>query len=210
MNHKHVQRLCRDEGLRVRAPKRKRAHIGTLTYPADRAVATYPHRVRSWFLVRPETDARVLKLLTITDEFPEIALAIEVERSLTSDDMVRVLERLVSVHGTPSCIRMDNGAEMTDHALPDWCRFAGTGAVFIEPGSPWQNAYVESFNGKIRDELLANEEFTTLSEARIMTEDSRQHYNQQRPHSILNYQTPDEFTLNWRHNNPGLEKNLAH
>ncbi len=145
MNHKRVQRLCPDIGLRVRNTKRKRAHIGTSTHPADRAVATFPNHV--WvldFQFDQTTDARVLKLLNITDEFTKTALAIEVERSFTSDDMVRVLERLVTVHGTPTCIRMDNGTEMT--------------------------AYVESFNGKIRDELLAIEEFTTLLEAKIMAE----------------------------------------
>ena len=98
---------------------------------------------------------------------------------------------------------------MTANALRDWCRFTGIKTVFIEPGSPWQNAYVESFNGKIRDELLAIEEFTTLLEARIMAEDFRQDYNSYRPHSTLKYQTPDEFTLEW-HNNPGLTKILAH
>ena len=211
VNHKRVQRLCRDEGLRVRNTKRKRARLGRSTHPGDRAVATYLHHVWSLdFQFDQTTDARVLKLLNITDELTKTALAIEVERSFTSDDMVRVLERLVTIHGTPTCIRMDNGTEMTAHALRDWCRFARTGAVFIEPGSPWQNAYVESFNGKIRDELLAIEEFTTLLEAKIMTEDFRQHYNQQRPHSTLNYQTPEEFTLNWHHNNPGLKKSLAH
>jgi putative transposase len=95
--------------------------------------------------------------------------------------MVRVLERLVSVHGTPSFIRMDNGTEMTANALRDWCRFTGISTVFIEPGSPWQNAYVEPFNGKIHNELLAIEEFTTLLEAKIMAEDFRQDYNSQQP-----------------------------
>jgi transposase InsO family protein len=105
---------------------------------------------------------------------------------------------------------MDNGTEMTANALRDWCRFTGISTVFIEPGSPWQNAYVESFNGKIRDELLAIEEFTTLLEAKIMAEDFRQDYNSYRPHSTLKYQTPDEFTLEWHNNNPGLTKILAH
>lgn len=123
----------------------------------------------------------MLKLLNITDEFIKTALAIEVERSLTSDDMVRVLERLVTIYGTPTCIRMGSGTEMTAHVLRDWCRFARAGTVFIEPESPSQNAYVESFNGKIRDELLAVEEFTTLLEAKITTEYFRQHCNQQGP-----------------------------
>ena len=211
VNHKRVQRLCRDEGLRVRIQKRKRSRVGSSTVPGDRQVATFPNHVWALDFQFDQTrDARVLKLLNITDEFTKTALAIEVERSISSDHMVRVLERLVSVHGAPEFIRMDNGTEMTANSLRDWCRFTGISTVFIEPGSPWQNAYVESFNGKIRDELLAIEEFTTLLEAKIMAEDFRQHYNLHRPHSTLKYQTPEEFTLNWHHNNPGLRKILAH
>ena len=96
----------------------------------------------------------------------------------------------MSVHGRLAFIRMDNGTEMTANALRDWCRFTGISTVFNEPGSLWQNAYVESFYGQIRDELLAIEEFTTLLEAKIMAEDFRQHCNQRRPHSTLKYQTP--------------------
>ncbi len=211
VNLKRVQRLCRDEGLRVRIQKRKRSRVGVSTLLGDRQVATHPNHVWALdFQFDQTTDARVLKLLNITDEFTKTALAIEVERSISSDDMVRVLERLVSIHGAPMFLRMDNGTEMTANALRDWCRFTGTAAVFIEPGSPWQNAYVESFNGKIRDELLAIEEFTTLLEAKIMTQDFRQHYNSQRPHSTLKYKTPDEFTLDQQNNNPGLTKILAH
>ncbi len=211
VNHKRVQRLCRDEGLRVRIQKRKQSRVGASTLPGDRQVAHFPNHVWALdFQFDQTTDAHILKLLNITDEFTKTALAIEVERSITSDDMVRVLERLVTVHGTPTFIRMDNGTEMTANALRDWCRFTGTRAVFIEPGSPWQNAYVESFNGKIRDELLAIKEFTTLLEARIMAEDFRPRYNQHRPHSTLNYKIPDEFTLGWHNNNPELRKILAH
>jgi len=105
---------------------------------------------------------------------------------------------------------MDNGPEMTCHAIADWCRFSPTGSVFIEPGSPWQNAFVESFNGKLRDELLAVEMFHTLLEAKVMAEDYRRHYNAYRPHSSLGYRTPNEFTLDWNNNNPRLAKTLVH
>jgi len=121
-----------------------------------------------------------------------------------------VLDRLVAVHGHPRFIRMDNGPEMTCHAIADWCRFSPTGSVFIEPGSPWQNAFVESFNGKLRDELLAVEMFHTLLEAKVMAEDYRRHYNTYRPHSSLGYRTPNEFTLDWNNNNPQLAKTLVH
>ncbi len=92
----------------------------------------------------------------------------------------------------------------------DWCRFAPASITFIDPGSPWQNAYVESFNGKLRDELLATEQFHTLLEAKIMAEDCRREYNAYRPHSSLGYKTPDAFTLHWHHTNPELTKQLAH
>ncbi len=211
VNHKRVQRLCRDEGLRVRVSRRKRARIGASTTPGDRLRAQFPNHVWALDFAFDQTaDARVLKILTVTDEFTKTALAIEVERSITGDDLVRVLDRLVAVHGNPRFIRMDNGPEMTCHAIADWCRFSATGSVFIEPGSPWQNAFVESFNGKLRDELLAIEVFHSLLEAKVMAEDYRKHYNTYRPHSSLGYRTPTEFTLDWNNNHPGLSKQLAH
>ena len=98
---------------------------------------------------------------------------------------------------------------MTSNAVTDWCRFSPIGIVFIDPGSPWQNAYVESFTGRIRDELLAIEVFHTRLEAKVMAEDYRQQYNAHRPHSSLGYLTPDEFALQWSNTNPGLTKILA-
>jgi len=95
-------------------------------------------------------------------------------------------------------------------AIADWCRCSPTGIAFIDPGFPWQSPFIESFNGKLRDELLNVEQFTTLLDAKTMAEDYRQQYNQQRPHSSLGYRTPNEFTLDWHDNNPGLAKTLAH
>ena len=105
---------------------------------------------------------------------------------------------------------MDNGTEMTCNSVADWCRFSPTGIIFSDLGSPWQNPFFESFNGKLRDELLAVEQFHTLLEAKIMAKEYRQDYNQHRPHSSLGYLTPDEFMLNWQTNNPGLSRTLAH
>ena len=194
VNHKRIQRLCRDEGLRVRVSRRKRARVGTSTIPGDRLQAAFLNHV--WaadFAFDQTADGRVLKVLTITDEFTKTALAIEVERSITGDHLVSILDRLVAVHGHPVFIRMDNGPEMTCHAIADWCRFSSTGSVFIEPGSPWQNAFVESFNGKLRDELLAIELFHSLLEAKVMAKDYRQPYNTIRRHSSLGYKTPTEY-----------------
>ena len=211
VNHKRVQRLCRDEGLRVRVKKRKRARLGQSTNHQDRPNAARPNHVWALdFQFDQTSDCRVLKYLNITDEFSKEALAIEVERSMSGDDIVTILERLINVHGAPEFVRMDNGTEMTSNTVADWCRFSAADISFIDPGSPWQNAYVESFNGKLRDELLGIEIFTTLLEAKIMAEDYRQNYNQNRPHSSLGYMTPNEFKQNWHHNNQGLTAVLAH
>ena len=210
VNHKRVQRLCRDEGLRVRVFRRRHARLGTSTTPADRLQAAFPNHVWALdFAFDGTADARVLKILTITDEFTKSTLAIEVERSITGDHLVRVLDQLTAVHGYLNFIRMDNEPEMTCNAIADWCRLASTGSEFIEPASPWQNAFVESFNGKLRYELLAIEEFHTLLEAKVMAKNYRQHYNTHRPHPSLGYRTPSEFTLVWK-TNPGLATTLAH
>jgi putative transposase len=134
-------------------------------------------------------DAQVMKVLTFTDEFTKTALAIRVERSITGDDLVRFLDWFTTVHGYPRFILMDKGPEMTCNAITDWCRFSSTGSVFIEPGSPRQNAFVESFNSKLRNELLAIELLHSLLEAKVTAEDCRQHCNTYQPHSSLGCQT---------------------
>ncbi len=145
------------------------------------------------------TNFKTLKLLNITDEFTKEALAIEVHRSITADDTVVVLECLVAAKGAaPDFIRMDNGPELTASALRDWCRFSRSGSVYIEPGSPWENPFIESFNGKLRDELLNVEAFETLLEAQVLAEDFRIEYNTYRPHSTLGGLTPFEFAEQWR------------
>ncbi len=177
VSHKRVQRLCRSEGLRVRVKKRKRARIGKSTNPGHHSKAMRPNHVWALdFQFDQTSDCRTLKVLDITDEFTKTALAIDVERCMTGDDIASVLERLVAIHGAPEFVRMDNGTEMTSNALADWCKYSSANITYIDPGLPWQNAYVESFNGKLRDELLAIEIFTTLLEAKIMAEDYRQNY----------------------------------
>lgn len=121
----------------------------------------------------------------------------EVDRSITADHLVEILERLVAVHGAPKHLRMDNGPELLAWALRDWCRLSGTGTIYIEPGSPWENPFVESFNGRARDELLNIEEFATLGEARVIVEAWRMEYNTYRPHSSLGGLTPVEFKRQW-------------
>ena len=133
------------------------------------------------------------------DEFTREALACDVERSIDADGVVRCLERLAAGRGAPVYVRFDNGPEFIAHAVADWCRFNGTGTVFIDPGSPWQNAWVESFNGRMRDEHLNGQQFDSLLEAKVLTEDWRIDYNMNRPHSAHGWLTPVEFVEAWLH-----------
>jgi len=208
VNHKRIQRLCRDEGLRVTKKAKKRRRIGTSTVPATRLRAVRPDHVWALdFSFDQTTDLRTLKLLNITDEFTREALAIEVDRSIDADHTVRVLERIVDEIGrTPQFLRMDNGPELTANALQDWCRFSGAGTSYIEPGSPWENPFIESFNGKLRDELLDGEIFETLLEARVLAEDFRIDYNTYRPHSALGQQAPSTFAEQWSINQARLSE----
>ena len=206
VNHKRIQRLCRDEGLRVLRKPKKRPRVGVSTINGTRLRATRPNQV--WVLdyqFDQTRDLRTLKILNITDEFTKEALAIDIRRSITADDTVSVLEALVAARGgPPEFLRMDNGPELTANALRDWCRFSEAGTAYIEPGSPWENPFVESFNGKLRDELLAMEVFETLAEARILAGDYLIEYNTYRPHSSLGQRTPAEFAELWTTNQPGL------
>jgi len=199
VNHKRIQRICRDEGLRVLRRGKKRARIGVSALPADRLRATRPDEVWALdFCFDQTTDIRTLKILSVTDEFTREALAIRVDRSITADHTVAVLEAIVADTGrSPAFVRMDNGPEMTAHAIRDWCRFSRTNTSYIEPGHPWENPYIESFTGKLRDELLDVEAFETLLEAKTLAEDYRIDYNTYRPHSALGYRTPASFAAAW-------------
>ena len=149
VNRKRVQRLWREEGLRVPARRRKRQRLGESTVPADRLRAERPDHVWALdFQFDQTADGRVLKLLNVVDEFTREALAMHVARRIDADQTVDVLDRLANLRGAPTHVRCDNGPELTAHALRDWCRFRRAETAFIEPGSPWQNAYVESFNGR--------------------------------------------------------------
>jgi transposase InsO family protein len=200
VNRKRVQRLWREEGLRVPVRRRKRRRLGTSTVPAKRLRAKRPDHVWALdFQFDQTADGRILKLLHVVDEFTREALAIECRRRIDADATVAVLERLVGERGrAPEHIRCDNGPELTANALRDWCRFARAGSAYIEPGSPWQNPYVESFGSRVRDELLSVELFACLAEARIMVEDFREDYNERRPHSALQMAAPARFAHAWK------------
>lgn len=206
VNRKRVQRLWREEGLRVSVRRRKRQRLGNSTVPAKRLVAEHPDHVWALDFQYDQTaDSRILKLLHVVDEFTREALAIDCRRRIDADATVEVLDRIVSQRGrVPRFIRCDNGPELTANALRDWCRFSRAGSAYIEPGSPWQNPYVESFGSRVRDELLSVELFSCLAEARVMVEDFRQDYNEQRPHSALGMQAPARFAHTWKNHNPRL------
>jgi putative transposase len=200
INRKRTQRLWREEGLRVPQKRRKRQRLGVSTVPAERLRAERPDHVWAIDFQWDQTaDGHNLKLLHVVDEFTREALAIECRRRIDADHTVNVLDRLVGERrSTPAFIRCDNGPEMTANALRDWCRFSGAGSAYIEPGSPWQNPYVESFGGRVRDELLAVELFSCLAEAQVLIEDWRQDYNHHRPHSALGMTTPVAFAASLR------------
>jgi transposase InsO family protein len=143
-----------------------------------------------------------LKLLNVVDEFTRESLVMLVERSIDADRTVSVLERLVAERGAPEFLRMDNGPEMTAHALKDWCVLSRTGTAYIEPGSPWQNPYVESFHSRVRDELLDVEEFSCLAETRVVIGDWQDDYNHHRPHSSLGMRPPAVFAAQWTASEP--------
>jgi len=194
VNRKRVQRLWREEGLRVPQRKRKRRRLGESTVPADRLRAEWPNQVWAFdFQFDQTADGRVLKLLNVVDEYTREALEMLVERGIDADTAVSVLDRLAAERGAPAHLRCDNGPEMTGHALRDWCVISKAGTAFIEPGSPWQNPFVESFHSRVRDELLDVEEFSCLAEARVVISDWQQDYNWHRPHSSLGMLAPTVF-----------------
>lgn len=200
LNIKRTRRVWREEGLRVPRTRRKRQRLGDSSVPADRLRAERPDHVWAIDFQWDQTaDGHNLKLLHVVDEFTREALAIECHRRIDADHTVDVLDRLALERGTaPAFVRCDNGPELTANALRDWCRFTRAGSAYIDPGSPWQNAYVESFGGRIRDELLAVELFSCLEEARVLIEDWRIDYNHHRPHSALGMLAPAVFAASLR------------
>lgn len=198
VNRKRVQRLWREEGLRVPRKARKRRRVGETTAEDSRMRASSPNDVWALdFQFDQTADGRVLKLLNVVDEFTRESLAMHAARSISADQMIDVLATVAATRGAPAHVRCDNGPELTSHALRDWCTFEVTRTAFIEPGSPWENPFVESFNSRVRDELLNVEVFSCLLEARVVIEDWRQDYNQRRPHSSLGMKTPAAFAAGW-------------
>lgn len=196
-NRKRVQRLWREEGLKVPYKRKKKAPLG-IGVQVGAFCPVRPNVV--WaidFQFDQTDDAKALKLLNIIDEFTRECLEIKVARSITADQLVACLDRIAAERGAPVYLRLDNGPELIAHSLADWCRFGGTGCVFIDPGCPWQNAWVESFNGRLRDEFLNSCQFGSVLEAQVLLDDWRTEYNYERPHSALGMLSPVEFAQAW-------------
>ena len=191
VNHKRVERIWREEGLKVPKKQPKRARLWLNDGSCVRLRPTHRHHVWSYDFVADRThDGRSIKMLTVIDEYSRECLAIVVERRLQSDDVLSCLTDLFIRHGIPEYIRSDNGSDFTARIVRQWLKRIGVQTLYIEPGSPWENGYNESFNGKLRDELLNGEIFYTLKEAQVLIERWRFEYNTFRPHSSLNNRPP--------------------
>ncbi len=191
VNHKRVERIWRMEGLKVPKRQPKRGRLWLNDGSCIRLRPEYKDHVWSYdFVVAWTSDGKAFRILNILDEYTRECLGVLVRRRITSQDVLEQLYWLFLVRGTPGYIRSDNGPEFTAKAVREWLHRLGVKTLFIEPGSPWENGYIESFNGKLRDELLNREMFTTLLEAQILIEGWRKEYNQVRPHSSLGYRPP--------------------
>ncbi len=191
VNHKRVERIWRREGLKVPGRQPKRGRLWLNDGSCIRLRPEHPNHVWAYDFVRTRThDGRPVRLLTVIDEHTRECLAIKVARGIRSGDVLELLTEIFVLRGVPEHMRSDNGPEFTATAVRDWLERVGAKTLFIEPGSPWENGYVESFNGKLRDELLDREVFFTLKEAQVLVERWRREYNTFRPHSALGYRPP--------------------
>ena len=191
VNHKRVERIWRREGLKVPKKQPKRGRLWLNDGSCIRLRPEYKDHVWSYdFVMARIADGRAFRILTMIDEYTRECLAMLVNRRITSQDVIDQLFQLIIFRGIPEHIRSDNGPEFTAKAVRGWLDRIGVKTLFIEPGSPWENGYIESFNGKLRDELLNREVFYTLIEAKVLIERWRREYNQVRPHSSLGYQPP--------------------
>ena len=186
-----VERLWRREGLKVPSKQPKKGRLWLNDGSCIRLRPEYRDHVWSYDFVHCRTDdGKVFRTLNILDEHSRECLAIKVKRKLNSTDVIDALTDLFILRGPPAFIRSDNGPEIVAQAVRDWIAAVGSQTAYIEPGSPRENGYCESFNGRLRDELLNGEIFYTLREAQIRIEEWRKHYNTKRPHSALGYRPP--------------------
>jgi putative transposase len=196
VNHKRVQRIWREEGLKVPQKQPKRGRLWLNDGSVVRLRPLFPKHVWSYDFMEDRTYNGVkFRILNVIDEYTREYLAVKVARRLTSHDVVEVLTDLFIEQGVPVHIRSDNGSEFIAKRVRDWLERLQVRPLYIEPGSPWENGYIESFNGKMRDELLNGEIFYSLKEAQVLIEMWRKHYNTVRPHSSLGYRPPVPATV---------------
>jgi transposase InsO family protein len=195
VNRKRVERIWRREGLKVPAKQPKKGRLWLNDGSCVRLRPEHPNHVWSYDFVEDRTHhGRKYRMLNVIDAFTRECLAIRVDRQLNSSD---VLSDLFILRGVPGHIRSDNGPEFIAKTVRAWIAAVGARTASIEPGSPWENGYIESFNGKLRDELLDGEVFYSLAEAKVVIESWRQHYNTSRPHSALGYRPPAPEVVLW-------------
>jgi putative transposase len=208
VNDKAIHRLWREEGLRVPHRKRKKPLRG-IGVTTGAMCPIRPNVI--WaadFQFDQTRNGRTIKILNIIDEFTREALATEVSRSIDADQVVNILEEIAGERGYSAYVRFDHGPEFIAYAVSDWCP-STTETIFIDPGSPWQNGWIESFNGRMRDEHLNGQLFDTLLEAQVLTEDWRIDYNINRPHSAHGWKTPTEFAAQWKAKHQELTEHVA-
>jgi transposase InsO family protein len=191
VNHKRVERIWREEGLRVPLKQPKRGRLYLNDGSCIRLRPSFKNHIWSYDFVYDRLyNGKKIRMLTVIEEYSRKCLAIRVGSSIKSNDVLETLSTLFITEGVPDYIRSDNGSEFTAKALREWLESIGVKTAYIEPGSPWENGYNESFNGKLRDELLNREIFYNLKEAKVLIEQWRRHYNEIRPHSSLGYRPP--------------------
>jgi transposase InsO family protein len=194
VNRKRIYRLWKHNGLKVPVKQHKKRRVGTSDNSCTRQCATHQNHVWAWdFIFDRTSNGRSIKWLSVIDEYTRECLALEVERSMTAGDVLNVLIELTALCGVPGHIRSDNGPEFIAKAIRSWLTTAKINALYIEPGSPWQNGYAESFGSKLRDELLNAEVFENVPMAKALGLAWRLDYNHRRPHSSLGYRTPAAF-----------------
>jgi putative transposase len=198
VNVKRVERVWRREGLKVPRKQPRKGRLWLNDGSCVRLRPKQPNHVWSYDFVEDRThNGRKFRMLNVIDEFTRECLAIRIDRKLRSTDVIDVLADLFILRGVPGHIRSDNGPEFIARSVREWIAAVGAKTAFIEPGSPWENGYCESFNSKLRDEMLNGEIFYSLAEARVVIESWRQHYNTIRPHSSLGYRPPSPEAVLW-------------
>jgi len=212
INRKRVHRLWRRAGFRVPRKQRKKRRVGCSANGIVRRRAVHLDHVWAWDFIHDRDErGRPLKWFALIDEYTRENLALEVERRMRAVDVLDILSQVMLIRGVPGHIRSDNGPEFIARAIREYLAATGVGTLYIEPGSPWENGYAESFLGRFRDELLDRELFGSLIEARVVLDEYRRHYLDERPHSALGYLTPREYAQRVGHlgpttnlNQPGL------